>query len=89
MKSLQEIKNNYAQEYGYEEWDSLWHAHIHKLLDFEIIMDDICLIAQKAALENAAENVTTVHHANQSSYEIERAVHYTKHSITNKNNLIR
>lgn len=92
---LQTLKNTYAQDKGYEDWDDLWYAHIHKLLDFEIVMDDICLRAQKAALENAAENaVTTI----EEYYVGEVAGHIgmmadrviiDRCSITNEQNLIR
>ena len=59
---LQTLKNKYAQEQGYEDWSELWHAHIHKLLDFEIVMDEICIRAQKAALEKAAESAKVQHY---------------------------
>lgn len=67
MKTLEEIKNNYAQEQGYEDWDNyvLKHFALSKfsmlatISVFEQRMDEICIRAQKAALENASENADT------------------------------
>lgn len=85
---LQTLKNQYAQEHGYDDWDDLWHAHIHELLDFEMHMNEICIRAQKAALEKAAENAKTIqvwriYNPNEQSFEVNRK------TITNEQNLIR
>lgn len=58
--TLDYIKNTYAQEQGYEDWDDLFHAHIHHLLYFELVMNEVCIRAQKAALEKAAETAKIV-----------------------------
>ena len=89
MRTLLEIKNHYAQEQGYEDWGDLRDYNQSDGEEMEYYMNEICIRAQKAALECAAENVTTVHHSKQSCDEIVRAVQYTKHSITNEQNLIR
>ena len=98
MKSLQEIKNTYAQEKGYEDWDEL--ATITCYTDgyqMESYMNEICIRAQKAALEKAAENAEVQHHntrtgtkthasgmsSNGQVYIVDRT------SITNPENLIR
>ena len=86
---LQTLKNQYAQEQGYEDWEHLLRKNYWSDGDIEIHWAEVCILAQKAALEKAAENVITVHHENQSIDEITRAVHYTKRSITNPENLIR
>lgn len=58
MKTLQEIKNNYAQEHGYEDWEGLRIEFYGdaRPLRIEGFMDEICIRAQKVALENAAES---------------------------------
>lgn len=85
MKTLLEIKNQYSQEQGYNDWDDLWHDHINRLLDFELHMDEICIRAQKAALEKAAENAVAYKLAYPNN--ISKAV-VEKDSITNPENLI-
>lgn len=53
--TLTEIKNQYAQEHGYEDWEWL------KVLccgpyEMEVHMDEICIRAQKAADNELIEN---------------------------------
>lgn len=55
MKTLQEIKNQYAQEQGYDDWESIQFDTLSEGEEMEDHMNEICIRAQKAALENAAE----------------------------------
>lgn len=79
MKNLIDIKNQYAQEQGYEDWDDL-SEETNYADDYELHWTEICIRAQKAALEKAAENAEC--------YEFERGSIDTE-TITNEENLIR
>jgi len=87
---LQTLKNTYAQEQGYEDWleltlgnDCAW--------DIEFHWEQICLLAQKAALENAADNAVTIteeHYvAGHIGLTVDRVI-IDRSSITNEQNLI-
>lgn len=52
--NLETLKNNYAQEQGYEDWEQL--VMISGLEEITKHIGEICILAQKAALENATEN---------------------------------
>lgn len=57
MKTLQEIKNNYAQEQGHEDWADLYRtAGYYDERVFFMHEDAVIILAEKAALEKAAEN---------------------------------
>ena len=64
MKNLQEIKDTYAQEQGYEDWKELREELYGNVpeLRIEKYMDEICIRAQKAALEKAAGKSEVQHH---------------------------
>lgn len=109
--NLKTLKNLYAQEQGYEDWQAFvyeygeenpdWHdygqAHPN---NFDKHMDEICIRAQKVALEKAAENAE-IHRLNlvsghkftgknTVSLSGERTIFSIhKESITNPENLIR
>ena len=55
MKTLQEIKEDYAQEQGYDDWDELSEKNNYAD-DYELHWTSVCIRAQKEALEKAAEN---------------------------------
>ena len=74
MKNLQEIKNTYAIEQGYEDWREFSLDGMRVVYDMEFHMDEVCIRAQKVALEKAAENFYMDWH---------------KSTITNPENLIR
>lgn len=59
MKTLLEIKNNYAQEQGYEDWKGLQSDCRHLSGKMESHMDKICIRAQKAYGEKIKESVST------------------------------
>ena len=85
---LQTLKNNYAQEQGYEDWKELREELYGNVpeLRIEEYMDEICIRAQKAALENAAENVDS---EDTFAYSSERNMYdYVEKSITDPENLI-
>ena len=55
MKNLNDIKIQYAQEHAYKDWNELQELHKYNPREIESHMDEICIRAQKAALEKAAE----------------------------------
>ncbi len=55
-KTLETIKNNYAQEQGYKSWSEIMFLNNRNPIAVERLMDEICVRAQKVALEKAAEN---------------------------------
>ena len=79
---LQTLKNNYAQEQGYEDWEDLIEDNWKTIL-MESYMNEICIRAQKIALEKAAENATMLFDAVYDWHAV------NKESIINENNLIR
>lgn len=57
MNTLDYIKNTYAQEQGYDNWKAFLNYYGGRHPEwFEQHWTEICIRAQKAALENAAEN---------------------------------
>ena len=83
MKTLQEIKNHYAKEQGYEDWRELQEFHSRNPREIESYMNEICIRAQKLALEKAVENAKIEMDLQTDWYFI------NKESITNEQNLIR
>ena len=91
--TLNTLKNLYAQEQGYEDWEEYVIKQFSfskfsmtaTISMFEQRMDEICIRAQKAALEKAAENAVAykLTYPNNSKAVVE------KDSITNPENLIR
>ena len=82
MKTLQEIKNNYAQEQGYEDWVDLVIHHELKADRLDKHWIEICIRAQKVALEKAAENAKIEMDLQTDWYFV------NKESITDPENLI-
>ena len=82
--TLQEIKNTYAQEQGYKDWRELQEFHSRNPREIESYMNEICIRAQKLALEKAAENAY-IHYP--ASNNLNPCVDET--TITNPENLIR
>jgi hypothetical protein len=78
---LQTLKNNYAQEHGYEDWYDLQIQTFDKWL-MDNHWTEICIRAQKLALEKAAENATMLFDAVYDWHSV------NKESITNEENLI-
>ncbi len=88
MKTLENLKNNYAQEHGYSDWEDLVRLNI-LIVDAENEYEldkhytKICIRAQKAALEKAAENAMVDSDLTGQTYWVD------SDSITNPENLIR
>ena len=78
---LHTLKNNYAQEQGYEDWEQLDMLSGREEITKHI--DEICIRAQKEALEKAVDNVKIEMDLQTDWYFI------NKESITNEENLIR
>ena len=87
------LKNNYAQEQGYEDWHELYML-TDSIMIFQMHMNEICIRAQKLALEKAAENAEitcsrkTTHCMQCYGGGCENPI-VEKESITNPENLIR
>lgn len=54
MKTLEQIKNDYAKVHHYDNWDSLLNKQ-ESLANIEWHYNNIIEIAQKQALQNASE----------------------------------
>ena len=80
--NLETLKNNYAQEQGYEDWVDLVIHHELKADRLDQHWTEICIRAQKAALEKAAENANIEMDLETDWYFV------NKESITNPENLI-
>lgn len=83
MNSLSQIKDTYAKEYGYEDWDemsndwAIWHH-------MEYHMGNILILAQKQALKNASESAD-IHYPLENNYN----ACVDKQSILNENNIVK
>ena len=80
METLELLNNQYAQEHGYDDWEQLViinELHSDRLDKY---WTEICIRAQKLALEKAAENAEC--------YEYEKGS-IDSSSITNPKNLVR
>ena len=97
MKNLQEIKNTYAQEQGYEDWTELVIINELNADKLDRHWTAICIRAQKAALEKAAGKSEVQHHNTRTGTKTHASGMggngqvYTVNttSITNPENLIR
>lgn len=85
--TLNTLKNTYAQEQGYEDWSKM-RKSTASLAQFDEDWTNICIRAQKAALEKAANptdeygnKLDIIHEGND--------FHVPQSSITNPENLIR
>lgn len=88
--SLLDIKNTYAQELGYKSWSEIMFFNNRNPIAVENHMNEICIIAQKAALEKATENVTMKMKDNISELSMmDDWSEIDRKSITNPENLIR
>ena len=88
METLETLKNNYAQEHGYEDWENLQLDTLSEGEEMEGHMDEICIRAQKEALEKAVENAKLVPLQGIGFIDFSKQM-LDKHSITNPENLIR
>ena len=85
METLQEIKNAYAKELGHEDWKIFLNYYGGRHPEwFEQHWTEICIRAQKASLEWAAENTEDLKYIDAGGYRILDTT-----SITNPENLIR
>ena len=60
METLETLKNNYAQEQGYEDWENLQFDTLSEGEEMETHMDEICIRAQKVALEKKIERLKSL-----------------------------
>lgn len=96
MKTLEQIKNDYAISKGYSDWENLITSMIFnsvpkstigKLTELEKHMDNISVITQKECLKLASESEFTF--SKRESLDSDWIVYVKKESITNENNLIK
>ena len=80
---LQTLKNTYAKEQGYEDWNEFhdFNDHCYPSV-FDKHWREICIRAQKAALEKAADYLQQCSCSLYSDYKSQ------KMQITNPENLI-
>lgn len=94
MKTLQEIKEKYAIEQGYEDWTELVIINELNADKLDRHWTEICIRAQKEALEKAAENAEITCSRKTTNCKqcygggCENPI-VEKESITNPENLIR
>lgn len=88
MKTLEQIKNEYAKSKGYSYWNDILLNNDEFTID-NIYVDELLILVQKECLKNASDNVMTTHHILESQDDIIQSVQYTKQSITNENNIIK
>lgn len=89
MTTLEQIKNEYAKDQGFKNWDVLF---FERQFNEKRMCDDwhnVIELAQKEYLKRASKNVTTVHHENQSLENIKKAVELTQRSIISNENIIK
>jgi len=89
--TLNTLKNQYAQEQGYEDWNDFQNNPWLETEGMEGAMNEICIRAQKAALEKAAEKLERkIELASEMGMEKENwAFSQSYRIITNPENLIR
>ena len=86
IMNLETLKNTYAQEHGYDDWEQLViinELHSDRLDKY---WTEICIRAQKLALEKAAKNVKMGY---TSIFSDDMKLVVDRKSITNPENLIR
>lgn len=88
--NLETLKNQYAQEQGYEDWADLYRrAGYYDETEFFKHENAVFILAQKAALEKAAENVKMKTKENISELSMmDDWSEIDQNSITNPENLI-
>ena len=93
METLETLKNNYAQEQGYEDWEELRRELYGDMpkLRIEEYYDEICIRAQKAALKKVKERLERkIELTSEMGMERENwAFSQSYRIITNPENLIR
>lgn len=89
--TLNTLKNRYAQEQGYDDWKTFLNYYGGRHPEwFEQHWNEICIRAQKAALEKAAESVKmlpTEFYCDCGQSYIDWSI--DRNSITNPENLIK
>lgn len=86
MKTLEQIKNDYALSKGYLSWKSLLSTlsfNTDFICKYE---NEVMVLVQKECLKRASENAKTIKSGNSGSW-YDASVN--KESITNENNIIK
>lgn len=78
---------DYAKEQGFYDFEEL-DMLVNKYEEMDLHINAVMKLYALECLKKASENVTTVHHTNQSKENIIKSVELTKQSINNENNLI-
>lgn len=91
MKTLQEIKDEYAKSLGYKDWEDLQYFDYDIVNTDEVIHEIAKRYARecaKATLEKAAESVITYHNPDDHKSVKVYRIHKTQESITNEENIV-
>lgn len=80
MKTLEQIKNEYAKNIGYGDWENLDY-NVNDSKEFDEHWKNVCVIAQKECLKLAYEN--------DEFYQDSDLAVLDYDSITNENNIIK
>lgn len=82
MKTIEQIKNKYAESKGYGDWENLDY-NVNDSKEFDDHWKNICIIAQKQCLRNASEKAEVIlDHKNSVDYD------YLEKTITNEKNIV-
>lgn len=87
MKTLQQIKDEYAIEQGYKDWAHLMIDCCINAFRVERHTDAVNILSQQQALKNASENVDPEDCYRYSSEE--HTVERIEQSILSENNLVK
>src|SRR5690606_34723483 len=95
MKDWKTIKDNYAREQGYDDWNEILYS-TDDPNELDIHIDAVSLLRAKESLDNAGENSKVLTKNTETGNELEviswtdaRNVKFSvsKQSITNENNI--
>lgn len=85
MKTIERIKNDYAQEQHYNDWESLIYKQ-ESIRNIEWHYKNIILLIQEECLHNAYKNAKIEPYQPHSSITFHKVV---KESIINENNILK
>ena len=82
MKTLEEIKNEFAKQLSYNSWSEFRMINNRNVIRFEAAMDEVAKrYAKEAAIASLEKASEIVHYNYNGSYEC-------KQSITNEENIV-
>lgn len=87
MKTLEQIKNDYAIKRGFDSWYDLYSSCVFKINEFEKHTDKVCKIAQIECLKLASLNIDYKYTFLYNS--VKNVGDEVAKQITNENNIIK